>query len=345
MSQLPSDLDAASPFFDRSDLAVSFADPGLPDAPLTYVNPAFCRLVGYEAGECVGRNCRFLQGEGTDPEAAARVRRGIDERAFAVTPILNYRKGGERFRNGLLVGPVRDVAGDLKLLFGMQWDVDRTLELRRRQGGAEVRVDGWTGDDLDVQLRRFAAIVERVSAASERRGGEDLSVSLVERLVAVSRPQRYPPHGRLPNWTRSDSLLRYLFEPYAGLTDYPCRLDGDTDIVAVDVAHALALAVHEPSHATGCCVAAAELEPEVAVSCATASEGGEPVIELSWRTRSDAGGGTDADAPPARTRSGLDVVADVVESIGGRFEHELGGRGIEASVRLPNRTFESLGLA
>ena len=340
MSQLPADLDAASAFFDRSDLAVSFADPGRPDTPLTYVNPAFCRLVGYEADECVGRNCRFLQGEGTDAGAVRRVRRGIDERSFAITPILNYRKGGERFRNGLLVGPVRDADGELQLLFGMQWDVDHTLELRRRRGDA----DGWTGEDLDVQLARFTGIVERVSQASERRGGQDLSVSLVERLVAVSRPQRYPPHERLPNWTRAESLLRYLFEPYDTLTDYPHRLDGDADIVAVDVAHALALAVHELSHATGC-FAKVGLAPEVSMSCATASEGGEPVIELSWRTSSGADGEADADALPARVRRGLDIVADVVESIGGRFEHELGSREIEASVRLPNRTFESLGLS
>ena len=199
--------------------------------------------------------------------------------------------------------------------------------------------------DLAVSfLDRFAGIVERVSEASERRGGEDLSVALVERLVAVSRPQRYPPHGRLPNWTRAGSLLHYLFEPYETLTDYPYRLDGDADIVAVDVAHALALAVHELSHATSW-LAAVGLEPEVAMSCATASEGGEPVIELSWRTRGRADGDADADVLPARTRSGLGVVADVVESIGGRFEHELDGHAIEASVRLPNRTFESLGLA
>ena len=346
MSQLPTDLDAASPFFDRSDLAVSFADPARPDSPLTYVNPAFCRLVGYERDECVGRNCRFLQGAGTDPAAVASIRRGIDERSFAITPIVNYRKGGERFRNGLLVGPVRDVGGELQLLFGMQWDVDRTLELRRRRGDAGADVGGWAADDLGSQLDRFAAIVQRVSSASERRGGEDLSVSLVERLVAVSRPQRYPPHERLPNWTRAESLLNYLFEPYEALTDYPYpppRLEGDADIVAVDVAHALALAVHELSHATGC-LARAGLAPEVSMSCGTAALDGEPVIELSWRTRTVEVGDPDVDPLPARTRSGLRVVADVVEAIGGRFEHELGERAIEARVRLPNRTFESLGL-
>ena len=41
-------------------------DPRLPDNPIVFVNDAFLRMTGYERGEIMGRNCRFLQGADTD---------------------------------------------------------------------------------------------------------------------------------------------------------------------------------------------------------------------------------------------------------------------------------------
>ena len=37
--------------------------------PLDYVNQAFLDQTGYSRDDVIGRNCRFLQGEGTDPVA------------------------------------------------------------------------------------------------------------------------------------------------------------------------------------------------------------------------------------------------------------------------------------
>lgn len=45
---------------------VTISDPNQPDHPIIYANEAFERLTGYSCEEAVGRNCRFLQGEGTD---------------------------------------------------------------------------------------------------------------------------------------------------------------------------------------------------------------------------------------------------------------------------------------
>jgi PAS domain-containing protein len=39
-------------------------DPSLPDNPIVYASNGFCKLTGYKRDQVVGRNCRFLQGEG-----------------------------------------------------------------------------------------------------------------------------------------------------------------------------------------------------------------------------------------------------------------------------------------
>ena len=84
------------------------SDPRLPDNPIVFVNDAFCRLCGYAREEILGRNCRFLQGAETDPDAVALIRSAIKATQTIKIDILNYRKTGETFWNRLLMAPVRD---------------------------------------------------------------------------------------------------------------------------------------------------------------------------------------------------------------------------------------------
>ena len=44
------------------------------DNELLYVNAAFEKETGYSYDEAVGQNCRFLQGEKTDPETISRIK-------------------------------------------------------------------------------------------------------------------------------------------------------------------------------------------------------------------------------------------------------------------------------
>jgi PAS domain S-box-containing protein len=90
---------------------IAVADPSLPDAPMVYVNEAFLRLTGYTREECIGKNCRFLQGPGTDPVALERLRRALAERRDVQVELLNYRKGGEPFWNLLSITHVWDKSG------------------------------------------------------------------------------------------------------------------------------------------------------------------------------------------------------------------------------------------
>lgn len=99
------------------------SDPHLPDCPMVAVNPAFTRVTGYTSEEAVGRNCRFLQGAQTDPEAAPRIRASLEAGQGCIEWIVNYRKDGKAFWNLLFISPVHDESGALRYFFGNQLDI------------------------------------------------------------------------------------------------------------------------------------------------------------------------------------------------------------------------------
>ncbi len=112
------------------------ADPRLPDCPIAFANNAFLDLTGYEASEVVGRNCRFLQGAGTDPNDVRQLRKAIADRKPVALEILNYRRNGKPFWNAVFMGPVFDEQGQLIYFFASQLDVSkrRESEMALRQG-------------------------------------------------------------------------------------------------------------------------------------------------------------------------------------------------------------------
>ena len=107
----------------QSSAAMVLSDPHLPDTPMVAVNPAFCAVTGYSEAESVGRNCRFLQGPRTDPEAAPRIRTCLQAGQGCVEWLVNYRKNGAAFWNVLFISPVHDETGALRYYFGNQLDV------------------------------------------------------------------------------------------------------------------------------------------------------------------------------------------------------------------------------
>lgn len=101
------------------------------DMPITYANAAFYKMTGYSSEEVLGCNCRFLQGEGTDPESVQRIREAIrDEQPCRVT-LRNYRKDGTEFWNDLQISPVFDAGGHLRNYVGILHDI--TGQVRQRE--------------------------------------------------------------------------------------------------------------------------------------------------------------------------------------------------------------------
>jgi PAS domain S-box-containing protein len=106
-----------------SPIATVISNPRRTDNPLEVANSAFCQLTGYTEREVVGRNCRFLAGELTEPWITDRIRHAIGSRRPVLVDILNYRRDGSPFRNAVLVTPLFDEEGDLAWFLGSQVDL------------------------------------------------------------------------------------------------------------------------------------------------------------------------------------------------------------------------------
>jgi PAS domain S-box-containing protein len=103
-----------------SPIATVVSNPRLADNPIEVANAAFCGLTGYSESEVVGRNCRFLAGEATEPWVTDQIRAAIGSRRPVLVDILNYRRDGTPFRNGVLVTPLFDEDGQLAWFLGSQ---------------------------------------------------------------------------------------------------------------------------------------------------------------------------------------------------------------------------------
>ena len=154
---------------------IVIADATVEGFPLTYVNAAFERLTGYGADECVGRNCRFLQGPGTDPESIAEIAQALREGRESRSVLLNYRADGSAFYNELRLAPVRD--GDrVTQIIGVQNDVtdvvraQRALERERDQAHHSLRQASQVIERQDQELTELRALQEALTpvAAPER---------------------------------------------------------------------------------------------------------------------------------------------------------------------------------
>jgi diguanylate cyclase (GGDEF)-like protein/PAS domain S-box-containing protein len=104
---------------------VVISDASKPNMPLVYVNKPFLEITGYTREEVLGKNCRFLQGPGTDPDAVNQIRRAIADKTEAQVTLRNYRKDGTPFWNNLFVSPIWDDDGNCTHFIGIQHDISQ----------------------------------------------------------------------------------------------------------------------------------------------------------------------------------------------------------------------------
>jgi PAS domain-containing protein len=105
--------------FDRPDLSLVrslatgqkcfvLSDPKLPDNPIVFASEGFYQMTGYTSKEVLGRNCRLLQGPGTNPKGVDIIRKAVATGSDATVCLLNYKADGTPFWNQFFLAALRD---------------------------------------------------------------------------------------------------------------------------------------------------------------------------------------------------------------------------------------------
>jgi len=96
-----------------------------PDAIIVAVSPNFVACTGYDASDVIGRNCRFLQGPGTDKRAVDVIKAGVENGVDTSVCLLNYKADGTPFWNQFFVAALRDADGQIVNYVGVQCEVNQ----------------------------------------------------------------------------------------------------------------------------------------------------------------------------------------------------------------------------
>lgn len=170
------------------------------DNPIVFANDAFGLLTGYSRQETLGKNCRFLQGPGTNADDVARINQAVQSGIPIELDLLNYRKDGTTFWNRLMISPVFD-QGELAFFIASQFDI--TPE-HVRLGTLAPNADALE-DEISRRVADLTAAEDRLkfTLAAGRLGAWTLDVP-AQRLLASSLCKINFGRGPTDSFTYSD---------------------------------------------------------------------------------------------------------------------------------------------
>jgi len=175
---------------DEAPVGITISDATAPDYPLIYVNDAFERITGYAREEALGRNCRFLQGERSAPEAVAEMREAVREATPTSVEIVNYRRDGTPFWNEVDIAPISDPDGTVTHFVGFQTDVTDRKNAEReveRKAGALARERA----SLERLLDRIEGLVHETTGALVTAGSREAAERAVTERIAAATPYAF----------------------------------------------------------------------------------------------------------------------------------------------------------
>ena len=312
----------------QTRMAVCMTDPHLPDNPIVFVNKAFLNLTGYGMADVLGRNCRFLQGAGTDPEQVQFLRDAITEQKTVVVELLNYRKDGTPFWNALHLGPIYDEAGELLYYFGSQWDVTEVYDARQ-----EMRQSRQLARELSHRLKNvFAVIGSIVNLSGRRDNARPVTDRIGDRVAALGRAYDASIEGSLRGEVDLDEVVDRILSAYDPRNADRYSTDGPRVFVPDRSLSVLGLCLHEL--ATNAVKYGAWSEGDGHVSIEWREDGDDLV--LHWTET----GGPEVDPDTLTEGTGTSILRTLVAAVQGGMSREVvdddaGGNGVRVRLRLP----------
>jgi PAS domain S-box-containing protein len=229
-------LELAAFAVDRTRMPMIVTDPRQADNPIVLANQAFLDLSGYTADEVVGRNCRFLQGDGTSSATVAEIRSAVTEARDLTVEILNYRKDGSAFWNQLRISPIHDDDGQLLYFFASQ---DNVTEFRKVQSleATERRLL----KEVDHRVRNVLAIVNGIVRLSRSDDAAQYAAAIQQRVQALA-----DAHTLLADRGWGEVALEQIIRQQVSIFGSGrIRVEGPDVMVSAFAVQPLALVVHE----------------------------------------------------------------------------------------------------
>jgi diguanylate cyclase (GGDEF)-like protein/PAS domain S-box-containing protein len=192
-----------------------------------YVNPAFCRLTGYEPHELLGKNLRFLQGDDRDQPDLDTLRESLRHGEATRVLVRNQRKDGAVFVNDMQIYPLRNAEGKATHFIGYH-----------REGGARSKTSesgirglpSWVREDRLTGLASryyFEDVLKRDFALAQR--------DKTEIALLLFDIDQLGPYNEIFDRAGGDAVVKRVARAVAGSfrrgTDIVGRWEGASVIV------------------------------------------------------------------------------------------------------------------
>ncbi|KAI1659954.1 hypothetical protein F4813DRAFT_401454 [Daldinia decipiens] len=208
-------------------------DPSRHDNPIIFASKEFHQMTQYGASYALGRNCRFLQGPGTNQSSARRIKEHLDAGKEHCEVLLNYRRDGSPFMNLVMAAPLLDSRGIIRYHISAQVDVSG---LAKECVGLESlrRIVDQRQDDEDASAHtsgkdEFCELA-KMFTDSELKIVQEIGGSMHRRRQGAAGPETGSTHHG-PTRVDSDPLPRIsttsisratsLFEHYLLVRPHP----------------------------------------------------------------------------------------------------------------------------
>ncbi len=344
-------VDVFAAAFEASPTPMVVTDPRRGDNPIVWANGAFLALTGYGRDELYGHNCRRLQGPLTDRTTVEALREAIAQGRSFECELLNYRKDGTPFWNGMTVNPVHDAEGAILYFFSAQADMTEKHRLeaamRDANGALEREVGERTADlrfaleqktallhEVDHRVKNNLQVISSLMLLKARRTPEgearDALQAMADRISALSTAHRMLySEGDVSRFDFKDFTADLIADLAAGLDEDRTRIETKIEALALSAAMAapLALLIHELTTNALHHAFPEERRGRVAIEARRCEAGMRLVIE-------DDGIGMGA-ASPNPAGFGRTLVEMVVRQLRGTLEWSDAGPGTRIAITIP----------